>query len=209
MMKTKKTCLLAIPALLLASVGGCGGQQYSAGENAEQPAAAVEASAPGIIDHTVESLSGETVDLVSFRGRPILIVNTASKCGYTPQFEGLQKLYERYGEDRLVVIGFPSNDFGNQEPGTAEEIGNFCRLNYGVTFPMMAKIHTRGPDMAPLYRTLTSESGEEFQGEVKWNFTKFLVDQEGRVVARFESSVEPLDERVTSAIDALLEINPS
>jgi len=209
MMKTKKTCLLAIPALLLASVGGCGGQQYSAGEKAEQPAAAVEASAPGVINHTVESLSGETVDLASFRGRPILIVNTASKCGYTPQYEGLQKLYERYGEDRLVVIGFPSNDFGNQEPGTAEEIGNFCRLNYGVTFPMMAKIHTRGPDMAPLYRTLTSESGEEFQGEVKWNFTKFLVDHEGRVVARFESSVEPLDERVTSAIDALLEINPS
>ena len=209
MMKTKKACLLAIPALLLASVGGCGGQQYSAGENAEQPAAAVEASAPGIINHTVESLSGETVDLASFRGRPILIVNTASKCGYTPQYEGLQKLYERYGEDRLVVIGFPSNDFGNQEPGTAEEIGNFCRLNYGVTFPMMAKIHTKGPDKAPLYRTLTAESGEEFQGEVKWNFTKFLVDQEGRVVARFESSVEPLDERVTSAIDALLEINPS
>ena len=103
-----------------------------------------------------------------------------------------------------MVIGFPSNDF-KQEPGTAEEIGNFCRLNYCVTFPMMAKIHVNGENQAAVYRALTSESGEEFRGEVRWNFTKFLVDQEGRVVARFESGVEPLDERVTSAIDALLE----
>ncbi len=204
-MKMKKVRFIAIPALLLFSAAGCAEQQQSIEESSEPPAAAAEPAASGIVDHTVESLTGETVDLASFRGRPILIVNTASKCGYTPQYDGLQKLYERYGEDSLVVIGFPSNDFGNQEPGTAEEIGNFCRLNYGVTFPMMAKIHTKGPDKAPLYRTLTAESGEEFQGEIKWNFTKFLVDQEGRVVARFESSVEPLDERITSAIDALLE----
>ena len=137
----------------------------------------------------------------------MLIVNTASKCGYTPQYESLQKLHERYGERGLVVIGFPSNDFGNQEPGTAEEIGNFCRLNYGVTFPMMAKVHTKGPDQAPIYRALTAESGEEFQGEIKWNFTKFLVDPEGRVVARFESSVDPLDEQVTSAVEAQLAEN--
>ena len=142
--------------------------------------------------------------LKSFRGRPMLIVNTASKCGYTPQYAGLQELYERYGEGDLVVIGFPSNDFGNQEPGTAEEIGNFCRLNYGVTFPMMAKVHTKGPNQAPVYRTLTTESEEDFRGEIRWNFTKFLVDQEGRVVARFESAVEPLDDKITSAIDALL-----
>ena len=134
----------------------------------------------------------------------MLIVNTASKCGYTPQYEGLQKLWEKYGEGDLVVIGFPSNDFGNQEPGTAEEIGNFCRINYGVTFPMMAKVHTRGPDQAPVYRTLTAESGDKFEGEIRWNFTKFLVDQKGRVVARFESSVEPLDERIVSAVDGLL-----
>jgi len=205
MMKMRKAKYIVIPALLLFSAAGCAEQQKSIEENSEPPAAAAEPAAPGIVDHTVESLTGETVDLASFRGRPILIVNTASKCGYTPQYDGLQKLYERYGEDRLVVIGIPSNDFGNQEPGTAEEIGDFCRLNYGVTFPMMAKIHTKGPDKAPLYRTLTAESGEEFQGEIKWNFTKFLVDQEGRVVARFESSVEPLDEQITSAVDALLE----
>jgi glutathione peroxidase len=156
-----------------------------------------------VIDHVVESLSGETVDLASFRGKPMLIVNTASKCGYTPQYEGLQELYERYREDGLVVIGFPSDDF-KQEPGTAEEIGNFCRLNYGVTFPMMAKVHVKGAHQAPLYRTLTGQSGEEIRGEVRWNFTKFLIDQEGRVVARFEPGIEPLDERITSAVDALL-----
>ena len=133
----------------------------------------------------------------------MLIVNTASKCGYTPQYASLQELYERYGERGLVIIGFPSNDF-NQEPGSAEEIGNFCRLNYGVTFPMMAKVHTKGPQQAPIYRALTMESGAAFQGEIRWNFTKFLVDPEGRVVARFESGVDPLDEQVTSAVEALL-----
>jgi glutathione peroxidase len=169
-----------------------------------EPEAPAPAAAPAVIDHTVESLTGETVDLSSFRGRPMLIVNTASKCGYTPQYDGLQKLYEKYGEGDLVVIGFPSNDFGNQEPGTAEEIGNFCRLNYGVTFPMMAKVHTRGTNQAPVYRALTAESGDEYQGEIKWNFTKFLVDPDGRVVARFEPGVEPLDDRIVSAVDALL-----
>lgn len=157
-----------------------------------------------VIDQTVVSLEGEPVDLSQFRGRPMLIVNTASKCGYTPQYEGLQELYDRYGERGLVVLGFPSNDFGNQEPGDAEEIGNFCRLNYGVTFPMMAKVHTKGPDQAPIYHMLTTESAEEFRGEVEWNFTKFLVDGDGRVVARFDSAVEPLDPQITAAVEALL-----
>jgi glutathione peroxidase len=103
-----------------------------------------------------------------------------------------------------VVLGFPSNDFGNQEPGTAEEIGAFCRLNYGVSFPMMAKVRTKGPDQAPLYRTLTAETGEGLRGEVRWNFTKFLIDAEGRVVARFEPAVDPMDPQLTSAVEALL-----
>ena len=167
-------------------------------------AAVAFAGDPGVMDQTVESLTGEKVDLTSYRGKPMLVVNTASKCGYTPQYEGLQKLYEKYGEGDLVVIGFPSNDFANQEPGTAEEIAKFCRLNYGVTFPMMAKVHVKGSGQSPVYRALTMESSKEFQGEVKWNFTKFLVDQNGRVVARFESSVKPMDEQVISAIDALL-----
>lgn len=196
-------CAVAANLLLVATGCGWGQQQSSVSPKPQQPLAKTGSSA-GIIDHTVESLAGETVDLASFRGRPMLIVNTASKCGYTPQYAGLQELCERYGENDLVVIGFPSNDFGNQEPGTAEEIGNFCRLNYGVSFPMMAKVHTKGPNQAPVYRTLTTESGEAFRGDIRWNFTKFLVDQEGRVVARFESGVEPLDEAITSAIEELL-----
>jgi len=195
------------PLLLLAATSACGGGKQEVGNTSarsQEIAKPASSAAPAIIDHTVEALTGEPVDLSSFRGHPMLIVNTASKCGYTPQYEGLQKLWEKYGEGGLVVIGFPSNDFGNQEPGTAEEIGAFCRLNYGVTFPMMAKVHTKGPDQAPVYRALTAESGQKFEGEVRWNFTKFLIDQDGRVVARFESAVDPMDERITSAVDALL-----
>ena len=201
--------LSILPCLLATTVACGGGGEQPGALHQESRAAEAEFDSPGIVDHVVESLTGETVDLASFRGKPMLIVNTASKCGYTPQYDGLQKLYERYGEGELVVIGFPSNDFGNQEPGTAEEIENFCRLNYGVTFPMMAKVHTKGEAQAPVYRTLTAESGEEFRGEIRWNFTKFLVDQQGFVVARFESGVEPLDERVISAIEVLLENSKS
>jgi glutathione peroxidase len=196
---------LVVAGLLLGFIGcGEGRKPSSVSLEPRQTVVPTTATPSGIVNHTVQSLTGETVDLTSFRGRPMLIVNTASKCGYTPQYAGLQELYERYGEGDLVVIGFPSNDFGNQEPGTAEEIGNFCRLNYGVTFPMMAKVHTKGPNQAPVYTTLTSESAEDFQGEIRWNFTKFLIDQDGRVVERFESGVDPLDDQVISAIDALL-----
>jgi glutathione peroxidase len=204
MKKQIAACFMA-GCVLLASIGcGEGQDQPSAGPEPRQSLTRSTGSSGGIIDHTVESLTGETVDLGSFRGRPMLIVNTASKCGYTPQYAGLQELWERYDEGNLVVIGFPSNDFANQEPGTAEEIGNFCRLNYGVTFLMMAKVHTKGPNQALVYKTLTTESGDEFQGEIRWNFTKFLIDQDGRVVARFEPDADPLDERVISAIDSLL-----
>ncbi len=207
----KFQCALCISvSFLVASTAACGGGQPQAVAPAtEQASSPANSAAAAIIDQTVESLTGETVDLGSFRGRPMLIVNTASKCGYTPQYDGLQKLYERYREGGLVVIGFPSNDFGNQEPGTAEEIGNFCRLNYGVSFPMMAKVHTKGPQQAPVYRALTTASDEQFRGDVRWNFTKFLVDQNGRVVARFDSGVDPLDDQITSAVDALLGANAS
>ena len=202
--------------LVLSAFGGifvalsaCGGAAGTASmTGAESPEAAAQsaggAASPAVIDHTVATLEGETLDLGSFRGRPMLIVNTASKCGYTPQYASLQKLHEAYGERGLVVLGFPSNDFGNQEPGTAEEIGAFCRLNYGVSFPMMAKVHTKGPEQAPLYRTLTAETGEGLRGEVRWNFTKFLIDADGRVVARFESAVDPMDPQLTSAVEKLL-----
>jgi glutathione peroxidase len=171
---------------------------------AEPQAGAEEPSSPAVIDHTVTTLEGDSLDLSTFRGRPLLIVNTASKCGYTPQYAGLQRVYERYGERGLVILGFPSNDFGGQEPGTASEIGAFCQKNYGVTFPMMAKVHAKGADIAPIYRTLTEETPEGIRGEIKWNFTKFLVDGDGHVVARFGSSVEPEDAELVAAIEKLL-----
>ena len=135
-----------------------------------------------------------------FGGRVVLIVNTASKCGYTPQYEGLEAIYARYRERGLVVAGFPSNDFGGQEPGTEKQIQDFCRLTYGVQFPMFAKTRVRGPDAAPLYRYLADVSGDT----PRWNFHKYLLDRQGRVVASFPSEVSPQDERLIAAIEALL-----
>ncbi len=167
------------------------------------PAAGPEGKGP-VIDHVVKSLSGEDVDLKQFRGKALLIVNTASECGYTPQYAGLETLFETYKARGLVVVGFPCNDFGGQEPGSAGEIATFCKKNYGVTFPMMAKVHAKGPEQAPLYRTLTAEGPEPFRGEVKWNFTKFLVDTDGRIVGRFEPKVEPGAPELAKAIEAVL-----
>ncbi|MCU0232701.1 MAG: glutathione peroxidase [Thermoanaerobaculales bacterium] len=181
----------------------CGAAADGAARSSE-PKTTKDGAARAVIDQTVQTLQGESLDLATFRGRPMLIVNTASQCGYTPQYAGLQKLHETYGERGLVVIGFPSNDFGGQEPGTAEEIASFCRLNYGVSFPMMAKVRTKGPEQDPVYRTLTTETGEGIRGEIRWNFTKFLIDRDGRVVARFEPGVEPTDPKLTAAIEALL-----
>ncbi len=197
-------CALFV-ALMGVGCGGAGEAPETAAEESNMNAfEAVVNHTPGVVDHTVTSIEGDTIDLRGYRGRPMLIVNTASKCGYTKQYDTLQKLYEEFGSRGFVIIGFPSNDFGNQEPGTHEEIANFCRLNYGVTFPMMEKVHTKGPEQAPLYRTLTAESPEGMRGEIKWNFTKFLVNGDGEVVARFESSVDPMDETIVSAVEELL-----
>ena len=197
-------CALFV-ALMGVGCGGAGEAPETAAEESNMNAfEAVVNHTPGVVDHTVTSIEGDTIDLRGYRGRPMLIVNTASKCGYTKQYDTLQKLYEEFGSRGFVIIGFPSNDFGNQEPGTHEEIANFCRLNYGVTFPMMEKVHTKGPEQAPIYRTLTAESPEDMRGEIKWNFTKFLVNGDGEVVARFESSVDPMDETIVSAVEELL-----
>jgi len=176
------------------------------------PAAAEAAPEPAhttpqgelVIDHQVQTLQGETIKLDKFRGNVLLIVNTASECGYTPQYQGLEKIYEKYKARGFVIVGFPSNDFGQQEPGTAEDIKTFCEKNYGVTFPMMAKVHAKGPEIAPIYKTLTQDTPEGIKGDVKWNFTKFLVDKDGKVVARFESKVTPESAEVTGAIEKLL-----
>lgn len=157
-----------------------------------------------IIDHQVRTIDGEPISLDRYRGKALLIVNTASRCGFTPQYEGLEALYQRFRDRGLVVVGFPSNDFGNQEPGSNEQIKSFCERNYGVSFPMMAKLSTRGDGQAPLYRTLTQRTPEPLRGEIRWNFTKFLVDPEGRVVERFEPRTEPLSEEIVSAVKRTL-----
>jgi glutathione peroxidase len=172
-----------------------------AGAPAAPPAAVKE---PNVLAHKVQSLDGQEVDLGAYRGKALLIVNTASKCGYTPQYASLQKLYDTYKARGLVVLGFPSNDFGGQEPGSATEIAQFCQKNYGVTFPMMAKVHAKGPEIAPVYRTLTQETGEGIRGDVKWNFTKFLVDPQGRIVRRFEPDAEPTSPELKAAVEAVL-----
>ncbi|MCY1063002.1 glutathione peroxidase [Nannocystis sp. SCPEA4] len=167
------------------------------------PAASAAAEGP-TIDHVVETLDGGQQKFADLRGKAILVVNTASQCGFTPQYAKLQELYGRYKDRGLVVLGFPSNDFGEQEPGDAAQIKDFVASKFAVDFPMMNKVHAKGPEIAPIYKTLTEETSEGIRGEVKWNFTKFLIDPKGHVVARFESPVDPLAPEVTAAIEKVL-----
>lgn len=189
---------IALPALVCAPLA-C---QAKAPEGAAPPAEATARAA--VIDHTVEDIDGKAVDLKRYRGKALLIVNTASECGYTPQYADLEKLHREYRDRGLVVLAFPSNDFGDQEPGDAEEIKSFTSETFDITFPLHAKLHARGPKKAPLYRTLTEETPPGIQGEVKWNFTKFLVDPEGQVVARFESGTSPMAPEVKAAVEKAL-----
>lgn len=160
-----------------------------------------DAKMEGLHAIEVQRITGENVKLGVYKGKVMLIVNTASKCGFTGQYEGLQKLYETYGEKGLVVLGFPSNDFLRQEPGSNDEIQSFCRLNYGVTFPMFAKIRVKGEGQHKLYGFLTSErSNPGLSGKVSWNFNKFLVDRSGKVVERFGSRTAPDDKKLIDAV---------
>ena len=148
----------------------------------------------------VESLTGGTIDFSDFKGKKILVVNTASECGYTPQYEGLQKLYKTH-RDQLVIVGFPANNFGGQEPGSNAEIKSFCEKNYGVDFPMAAKVSVKGKDAAPIFQWLVSkEKNGVMDVDIKWNFTKFLLDEKGRLISSFESAVEPMNETILQAI---------
>ncbi|MDA3924431.1 MAG: glutathione peroxidase [Kiritimatiellae bacterium] len=156
-------------------------------------------------DIEVETIGGETNKLDQYRGKVLLIVNTASKCGFTVQYEGLQKLYENYKEKGLVVLGFPSNDFLWQEPGSNKEIQSFCKLNYGVSFPMFAKVRVKGKDQHPLYSWLTSkESNPATAGKISWNFNKFLIARDGKLVDRFGSRTTPEDDKLRLAVEAAL-----
>lgn len=149
-------------------------------------------------------INGEKVSLSSFKGDVLLIVNTASECGYTPQYEGLQKIYEEYSERGFEVLGFPANNFAGQEPGSDEEIAQFCEMNYGVSFPMFTKVSVKGDDIHPLFNFLTSADNPDFKGEIGWNFEKFLVDGNGNLIRRFKSNVTPESEEIRSSIEELL-----
>ena len=158
-------------------------------------------------DIPLRTLSGEPTTLAALRGKAVLIVNVASKCGLTPQYAGLERLHERFAGSGFSVVGFPCNQFGGQEPGTAEEIATFCSTTYGVTFPMMSKVDVNGPERHPLYTELvTTPDSEGNAGDVQWNFEKFLLDPAGKVVARFRPVTTPEDEAVTSAIEAVLPV---
>ena len=167
---------------------------------AATPAAA--AAPRSVHDFRVADIDGAPVSLSAYRGKALLIVNTASRCGYTPQYRSLEELYKKYRARGFEVLAFPANDFMNQEPGSNQEIRQFCTKKYGTTFPLFAKLSVRGKDIAPLYRYLTKESG--FPGDVEWNFTKFLVAPDGRVVARYGSGTDPLTPKVTAKLEAIL-----
>jgi glutathione peroxidase len=147
-----------------------------------------------------ETLEGSTQSFEDFKGKKILIFNAASECGYTPQYKDFQELHEKYG-DKVVVIGFPANNFGRQEPGTNDEIANFCQKNFGVTFLMAAKVSVKGKDIAPLFQWLIDQNNEDFEGDIKWNFEKFLLNEEGILTNRYRSGKKPMSDDIIEAIN--------
>ena len=169
------------------------------------PAVAEEPVGDSVHAFQAETIDGRTVSLSDYKGKVLLVVNVASKCGLTPQYEALEATYEKYKDRGLVILGFPANEFGQQEPGTDAEIQAFCSSKYGVTFPMFSKIVVKGEGIHPLYAYLTSEkSNPKFAGAIPWNFTKFLVDRDGRVIARFRPQDTPDSKVVTEAIEKAL-----
>ena len=164
-----------------------------------------EAAMTNIYDFTMRDIDGKNVSLSAFKGKVLLIVNVASKCGFTGQYEGLEKLYTTYTNRGFVVLGFPANDFLGQEPGTEAEIKSFCTLTYGVTFPMFAKISVKGKAIHPLYAFLISkENNPKFGGAISWNFNKFLIRRDGAIVGRFGSSTKPDDKELVAAVEQTL-----
>src|SRR5699024_1376551 len=158
--------------------------------------------AMSVHEFSAKTINGEEKEPADYRGKALLIVNTASECGFTPQFEGLQKLYDEYNEKGLEILGFPCNQFGGQDPGSDEEISEFCSMNYGVTFPMFSKVDVKGDQAHPLFRYLTEETKGILVDQIKWNFTKFLVDPDGNVVNRFSPQTKP--ENITKDIEKVL-----
>lgn len=168
-------------------------------------AATVMAADKNVFDFTLNSIDGQPTPLASYKGKIVLFVNVASRCGFTPQYAALESTYEKYKDRGLVIVGIPANNFGSQEPGTNQEIKKFCSAKYNVTFPMMSKISVKGDDQAPLYQFLTGKStNPQSSGEIQWNFTKFLVGPDGHILARFEPDVTPDSQQITTAIEKAL-----
>ena len=161
-------------------------------------------AASSIYDFTMNSIDGKPTPLADYKGKVVLIVNVASRCGFTPQYTALEAIYEKYKDQGFVITGFPANNFGSQEPGTNSEIKTFCQSKYSVTFPMFSKVSVKGADTTPLYQYLTTTANPALAGGIKWNFTKFLVDRNGKVVKRFEPDVTPDSPQVTAAIEEAL-----
>lgn len=163
-----------------------------------------EASKNTLFDIPVQTLEGKSTTLAEHKGKVLLVVNVASKCGFTSQYKELQELHQKYEKRGFTVLGFPSNDFGGQEPGSNDEIKKFCQLNYGVTFPMYAKNPVKGDAKQPVYKHLLANLPEDEKGEVKWNFEKIIVDKEGKVLDRYRSMTSPMSDKITKKIEGLL-----
>src|SRR6266567_4760686 len=168
-------------------------------------AAAVMAAGKTVHDFTLNSIDGQPAPLSAYKGKVVMLVNVASRCGFTPQYTALEPIYEKYKDRGFVIVGIPANNFGAQEPGTNEEIKTFCSTKYNVKFPMMSKVSVKGDDKTPLYQFLTDASSDpQFAGDIKWNFTKFLFDRNGKPVARFEPTVKPDSPEVQAAVESAL-----
>jgi len=188
----KKLCLL----MLIAVISGCSTKPIERKNPMDKN---------DIYKIKITTITGEPASLADYKGKTILIVNTASKCGFTKQYDGLQKLYEKYKDQGFIILGFPANNFLHQEPGTNTEIESFCKLNYGVSFPMFEKIDVKGENICPLYEYLTSKTtNPEFGGKISWNFNKFLIAKDGTIVNRFGSMVKPESNKIKDAIEAEL-----
>ena len=202
---SKRTVLCSVLALAACGfVGSAIADTENRANGPEMKAAEEKPVSKYGLEYTMDSIDGKPVKLDSYKGKVILMVNVASKCGLTPQYEGLEELYKQHKQDGLVIIGFPANNFGAQEPGTDLEIAQFCSHNYGVTFPMMSKISVKGKDVHPLYKQLAAQP-EPVGGEPAWNFDKFLVNRSGEVVGRFGPRTTPDDAEMGKQIQALLD----
>jgi len=209
-MLKKIAASVSILAIIVIAIAGCLAKSLFAQTTLKEPtkvAAHGSTTQPASpLDFVVKDIDGKDVKLSDYRGKVVMIVNVASRCGNTPQYANLEALYKKYADKGLVIIGFPANDFMHQEPGSNEDIKKFCTANFDVTFPMMAKISVKGDDKAPLYKFLTEEpTAGDFKGDIDWNFAKFIVDRNGNVIARIAARTRPDDEKLVAVIEKALD----